>query len=493
MRSINATIIGLCSLCIAGCSVGPEYRAPELVTELPQRWQTPLPHNGEALALARWWQQFDDPVLTTLIESAQTNNPTVFGAIASVQEARAALRAAGAGYSPAFTLNGSAMRTGGVVTGGTASTIGETPVATKTATLDAFWELDLFGKTHRNVQSKSARLQASEWKWHDARVSLAAEVAMVYTNVRQCEQMLDLFTGDLTSRRETNRLTGLKLNAGFMAPADAARSEASVAESESTLENQKGTCQRYQNQLVALTGLSYPNVIEYLAKNPARIPLPGSASISALPAELITQRPDVAASERALAAVSAEIGAAIADRLPALTLNGSIGFNATTAGAFSDSTKTWSFGPSLSLPIFDAGRRRAEVDAARARYDGALSNYKQTVIIAVREVEDALVRVDTAARRLHSADTAAHRYADYFLAIDQKYRHGGASLLELEEARRTTLVNQETLLAVQLEMSQSWIALYKAAGGGWQELNTAANTYALPNQPDQIHQQGSVQ
>lgn len=489
MLSANAKGLGFCLLLLGGCAVGPDYQAPELVKELPQAWHAPLPHGGESDALAQWWRQFDDPLLTTLIESAEANNPTVAGAVASVEEARAAVRGARAGYWPALTAKGSVIRSSGSTssTGADAATISTAPIENESATLDAAWEIDLFGKTRRGVQGKKARLQASEWSWHDARVSLAAEVAIAYTNGRQCEQLVKLYSTDLDSRRETGRLTALKLNAGFTAPADVARTEASVAESESTLENQKGLCKRYQNQLVALTGLSYESLTERLVENPAKIPLPPVMTVTTVPAQLISQRPDVASSERSLAATSAEIGVAVADRLPALTLTGSIGANTTRIADFTDSSKTWSFGPALSLPIFDAGRRSAAVDAARARYDQALSQYRQAVISAVQEVEDALVRVDTSARRLNAAEIAARRYADYFYSIDQKYRHGAASVLELEEARRVTLTNQQTLVSVQLEMSQSWIALYKAAGGGWQASNdqTSAPEAAKPETTNQ--------
>ncbi|HSH98029.1 MAG: efflux transporter outer membrane subunit [Methylophilaceae bacterium] len=466
------------SFSLTACMVGPNYQkpAPEQVG-IADQWHAKLPHGGELKNLAQWWQQFNDPAMTSLIEQAEKNNPSIAKAVGSVREARANLRIQKANQLP--TLDGSAGVTraksgtsfGGNTTGITTSA-GNNEQTTQTASLDASWEIDLFGKIRRGVEASRANLASSEFNWNDARVSLAAEVANAYINLRQCETLVNVYETELGSNLETDRLTNLKLKAGFVPPSDQMQTEAAIAESETKLETQKSNCAQYVNQLVALTSLPYAEVEQQLATKVAQIPMPPAKGVPAIPAITISQRPDVAATERSLNAASANIGVAIAKRLPSISLTGAIGVTSIS----SQSYNTWSFGPSLSLPIFDGGSGAANVEAARAKYDQALATYRSQVLTAVQEVENALVRVDSITRREVSAEKAEERYSRYFASIQQKYQLGAASLLELEQVRRTLLSSREQLAAAKLERSAAWVALYKAAGGGWQPVKNVAET-----------------
>ena len=326
-------------------------------------------------------------------------------------------------------------------------------ITTLAAQADASWEIDLFGGKRRSLEGADARLTASEADWHDARVSLAAEVANTYLQQRECEALVDIGAATLASRQETLQLTERKFRAGFVAPADYAQAQATVGDAVNALEGQRAQCAQGIDKLVMLTGMDHDALNSLLAKASAQIPAPPDAGVPEVPAQVLSQRPDVSSAERALAGASADIGVAVASRLPSITLAGSIGINSFRLGGQSLTSKSWSFGPSVSLPIFDGGTGAARVETARARYDQALASYRGKVRQAVQEVEDALVRLD----------------AKVLEASNARYRLGAGSLLQLEDVRRTALQASQSLAAVKLERAQAWVALYKAVGGGWRD------------------------
>ena len=480
---------------VAGCAVGPDYSPPQLSgTEAPRGWHATLPHHGSRLALARWWEQFQDPVLAQLVEQADASSPTVAQAVGRVREARAVVSSSQAALLPQSKGSGSATRQGGfggsqfgtgAGFGGLSSgaalgpALGLGTITTLAAQADASWEIDLFGGKRRSLEGADARLAASEADWHDARVSLAAEVASTYLQQRQCEALVGIDAATLASRQETLQLTERKFRAGFAAPADDAQAQASVADAINVLEGQRAQCAQGIDKLVTLTGFDHDALNGLLAKANAQIPAPPDAGVPDVPARVLSQRPDVASAERAVAGASADIGVAVASRLPSITLAGSIGINAFRFSGQSATTKSWSFGPSVSLPIFDGGAGAARVETARARYDQALASYRAKVRQAVQEVEDALVRLDAADRRLDAATKADAQYAKVLDAASARYRLGAGSLLQLEDVRRTALQASQSLAAVRLERAQAWVALYKAVGGGWREDAAGAN-----GQPD---------
>ncbi|WP_439893468.1 efflux transporter outer membrane subunit (plasmid) [Ralstonia sp. 25C] len=493
-RSMLPLAASLLAMLLAGCAVGPDYKAPQLSgTEAPAGWHATLPHHGSRMALARWWEQFHDPVLTQLVEQADATSPTIAQAVGRVREARATVSSSQSGLFPQLKGSGSATRqggfggsqlgagAGGLGAGAINPTLGLGTITTLAAQADASWEIDLFGGKRRNLEGADARLTASEADWHDARVSLAAEVANTYLQQRQCEALVNIDATTLASRQETLQLTERKFRAGFIAPADYAQAQATVADAANVLEGQRAQCAQGIDRLVTLTGLNHDTLNGLLAKANAQIPAPPDAGVPDVPAQVLSQRPDVASAERVVAGASADIGVALASRLPSLTLAGSIGINSYRLGGQSLTSKSWSFGPAVSLPIFDGGAGAARVETARARYDQALAGYRTKVRQAVQEVEDALVRLDAADRRVDAASTADAQYAKVLDAASARYRLGAGSLLQLEDVRRTALQASQSLAAVRLERAQAWVALYKAAGGGWRD-DAAADTSAQPQQ-----------
>ena len=458
LRTI-ATLTALSAL-LAACAVGPDYRYPEPPSA--QQWQAPLPHGGDTAMLANWWSQFDDPLVAELIAAAERDNPGLDQALARIAQSRAGVATARSALFPTLAANAIGQRSGGE--------LGPLLTPTQTlgkASLDAAWEIDLFGANRRSREAAQARFEGAQAKWHDARVSLAAEVAQNYVGLRACEWLVKSGEEDLASRRESERLTQLRVGAGFDAPADGALSMASAAEAEARLNAQQAECDISVKALVELTDLAETELRSRLADRTGILPTPAMFSILQLPAQTLAQRPDIAAAERELAAASAEIGVAEAARYPSLTLLGSVGFQSLRSGGVTLDGSLWSFGPSLNLPIFNAGRLAANADAAQARYDEARASYTGRVRQAVREVEQALVRLNSASTRVGTAQRAADGYNKVFAAANDRLRVGSGSLLELEDARRIAVASRTQLLNVQRERIAAWISLYRAAGGGW--------------------------
>ena len=410
--------------------------------------------------MEQWWRQFDDPVLNQLIEQAEAGSPSLGRAWANIEKARATLATVDASGLPSLSGSGSLVRARQQQ-----YTPEPTTASVRSIGADASWEIDLFGKVRRNAEAAQARIHARIDDWHDARVSLAAQVADTYVQLRACGLLAQAYERELTSTMETERATGVAVRAGFNPPSDAALARASVASARSTLISQRGQCELLVKSLVDLTGSEEVALRQLLAQGAERVPQPQAIEVRSIPAEVLRQRPDLASLERELAATSAEIGAARADLYPSLSLSGSISLSAVSG---TSPVTTWSFGPALSVPLFDGGRRRAAVNSAQASYASALASWRQGVRTVVKEVEQALVNLDSTAQRTDDAQHAAEEYRRYFDSIESNWLAGNDSLLTLEEARRSALSAEISLLTLQQNRVQYWIALYKALGGGWQ-------------------------
>ena len=446
----------LCGL--AGCAV---QRPPAMaVAETPPQWYAPLPHGGSGGGLTAWWQQLGDPVLAQLVAAAQTASPTMSAARARIEEARASRTITRAGLLPSADATGSIRR---------GNTQPPLPLATiAQAGVQASWEIDLFGANSDTARAAQARLEGAQAGWHQARIAVAAETATSYVALRACEEQVKVAQGDAGSRAETARLAQLSTRAGFTAPADAALARASAADAARRATQQRAQCDVAMKGLVALTATPEARLRELLASPWAQPSDSALPPVPSLPAALLVQRPDVYGAEREVAAASADVGSTQAQRYPRLSLAGSIAAGAIRMGGVDTSLPTWSIGPlSLSLPLFDGGRRAANVEAARARYEDAVVQYTGQVRQAVREVEEALVQLDSARARRADAQAAFEGYAASLRATEARYRSGLGSLLELEESRRTALAAQTALISLQQERLAAWVTLYRSVGGGW--------------------------
>ena len=446
-----------CALLSSCAAVGPNYQAPaaEQLT-VPPQWQATLPHAGSTDKLVAWWAQLQDATLSHLLESAQANSPSLQQAAANIASARANIITSRASGQPSVSGSASATR-GNTALGGDAAQ------STVTGGLDASWEIDLFGSVRRSAESADALLQARQADWHDARVSLAAEVATDYVTYRACQLTLQALLSSAVSYQTTARLTRLGVQAGLNAPSDGDLADASAASASASVMSQEAACEVTLKSLVDLTGLDEPALRQQLDAQAPQLPPANSLTVETLPVDLLSQRPDVVSSERALASASAKIGVAQADLYPSLSLTGSLSRSRTdSVGATS-----WSFGPSVSLPLFNGGAKRAAVDAARASYEQALASYRQSVRTAVKEVEQNMVQQASAEHRTADVRRSAEGYRRYANAVEINWRQGGDSLLNLEDARRNAISAEENLITVQRDQLLYGIALYKAVGGGW--------------------------
>lgn len=456
-RSPGLRALAACLLA-SGCTSTAHVQAP--VARIADAWHAPLPHGGRTSDLVSWWATFKDPSLTALIGYAEAESPSLESAAADIDKARATLASAQASLLPSLDGSASLSRSG---TGGdqanrvTAST-------TRSGGLDASWELDLFGKVRQQRDAARARVGEQIANWHDARVSLAAEVADYYIQYRACRQIENAYAIELASQKETIRATETAATSGLTSSADLALARASAASSSSTLTAQHAECEVLVKSLAQVTGGDEPRVRQSLATGRSALPRPKSFALQAVPADALRQRPDINALEAEVAASLADLGAAKADLYPSFSLSGSLTVN---SSSLTGASVPWSFGPALSVPLFDGGSRRAAVRSAQADYDVAVAEYKSGVLDAVSEIETALVRVDSTRRQIGDAAIAARNYRSYFNSIDANWKAGGASLLDREDARRSAQSAEISLIETQRDAIRYWIQLYKTLGGGW--------------------------
>jgi NodT family efflux transporter outer membrane factor (OMF) lipoprotein len=458
--SAAATFVAL-----GACSGGPSVR-PSVPIDSPAQWQAPLPHSGQLSELTAWWRQFNDPLLVQLIDRAQTVSPTVASAASRIEQARATRVLAGAALLPTLDASASAARRRQDL----ASDFGNAG----TAGLQAAWEIDLFGAGRAGRDAAQARFDGAQVAWHEARVSVAAEVATSYTGLRACEAQAEQARLDSVSRADTARLTGLSMKAGFEAPATAALARASAAQGNSQLTQRRAQCDSLVKELVALTAVAEPALRGQLEDGRARVPQPAPIAMASVPAQVLAQRPDVLNAELALVAAGADVSQAQAQRYPRIGLNGSIGAVRFESPLGTQSGTVWSVGPlTVSLPLFDGGARRANAAAAQARYDEAAALYRARLRTAVREVEDALIALQSTADRNADAVVATEGFEASFRATEARFKGGLGSLFDLEDARRSALSAQIALIDLQRERSAAWVSLYRALGGGWSNPDTA--------------------
>ena len=453
----------------------------------PNSWIEPLPstqpHDGKLSGLKNWWQQFNDPTLLQLIETAQKISPDIESAKARVIAAQTSLTIADAQLLPAVTVEASASRS----KSGQVSTRGISFPASNSASIsaNASWELDVGGKNKAEQNEESAKLAGTNALWHEARVIVAAQTANQYINYRLCENLSNVAKQNADSSNETARLSDLTAKAGFLAPASASQSLAQASEAANQLKKQALQCTLIIKSLVALTAIPEADLKELLAKNTGVMPMPVGIEVSEIPAKLLAQRPDVLNAERNVDASSFEITLNEAQRYPRLSLAGNIGlvYDSYSRKLQPDKRHTtldglaWSIGPiEVSLPIFDAGVRAANLSAAKAQYEAAKSTYESVARNAVREVEEAMATLNSAVLRLDDVNKATDGFDISLAATQSRYKANLANLFELEEARRASFLAHSNVYILKNEQALAWVSLYRAMGGGW---TVAINTPIL--------------
>lgn len=463
---MGPTAIVLVAATLTGCAVhGPK---PAPLPAPPAAWSAPVPHGGQPQQLRDWWQRFDDPQLLALIDAAQQASPTVAAAAARIAQAQAVILQTDGARWPTAEVQSSVAR-------GVQTTVPGLPVGTLAqARLQASWEMDLFGRLAANREAAKARQVGAEAAWHEARVSVAADTANQYFAWQHCHQQLALAQQDLASRERSAQLTRQLAQSGLASPLTATQTDNQVLDGQSRVTSQAAQCQVALQALVALTGLPAPGIERNRSHALDGIHKLAPFSIANVPAQALNQRPDLVAAERELAAASADVAVAKADRYPRLTLSGNVGaMNMRLTNGTALDVRTWSVGPvALTLPILDGNRGKANQLVAEANYELAANQYRAKARQAVREVEDALTQLESTRQRLAHAQQLAQRSAQAERATDALVQAGLGSRRDAEDATRSTVAANSQLLAIQQEWLTAWINLYRAVGGGW-ELQTS--------------------
>ncbi len=471
-RTPAALTIALAALCLAGCMVGPDYRRPAVDT--PPGWvgsvPPPVPPAVDpALAsLARWWALFDDPALVALVERSVQSNLDVKVAEARVRQARAAVQGAASFLWPTIGSSGSAQRSR---TPGFQGNRGNITVLYQ-AGFDASWELDIFGGVRRNIEAAQADLAAADEARQDVLVTLTGEVAQTYIDLRSFQQRIAIARQNLEIQTRSARITRQRFQAGFVSGLDVANAEAQAATTAAAIPLLESAAQQSIYRLSILLGLNPADLLPELS-SPRPIPLQPPVVPLGVPSELLQRRPDIRQAEAQLHAATARIGVVTAELFPRFTIGGSAGVTSSDLGSIGPANRFWSIGPTVSWNVFDAGRTRAAIEQQEAIGDETLLVYRQAVLNALQEVENALV---ASTKEQEHRDELVKAVASNRKALDlsmRLYTQGQTDFLNVIDAQRALTLTEDALATSTGTVLTDLVALYKALGGGWEELPEA--------------------
>lgn len=450
-------------LAVAGCTVGPDYHAPE--PEMPAQWQERSSGVAETPAdLAHWWTLLGDPMLDELIREAVGGNLTLREAVARVDESRARYQVARASLFPFLDANASATRNKVSQNG---PFFGGDEYSDFTVGVAASWEIDVFGRVRRSVESATAREEATEEDRRDVLIVLTADVAQSYVALRTLQQRLAVARANLASQEEIFRLTETRFELGLSSGLDVAQASQVLASTRTIIPPLELAFTEEINRLSVLLGQQPGSLRDRFAAS-APIPHPPDPIAVGLPVNLLRQRPDIRRAERDLAAATARIGVAVGDLYPRFTLLGNIGLDATKVeNLFEGNSRTFGVGPQMVWNLFDTGRLRAVVHAEEAVTAQALARYELQLLVALQEVENALAAYGrTREERGAVADAVAASSTALELAT-LLYKDGVVDFQNVLDAQRTLLDFEERLAVTDGNVVRSVVRLYLALGGGW--------------------------
>ncbi len=449
----------LFGLTLAACAVGPKYRArtPEQMS-VPAAWHAALPEGARSGDLSEWWTTLGDPVLTGLVDEAVRNSPTMEQARARLREARAQRKVAAAALYPTVSARGSAN---------TSKTGDEAASTMYQAGFDASWEPDVFGANRRSLQASTAELEATAANLHDAQVSLAAEVATNYIQVRSLQGRIANAAANLALQVESREIAGWRYQAGLVSGLDFDQARSAEAQTQAQIPALETSLAAARNRIAVLLGKAPGSADERLAAA-APIPAVPSSIIVGIPADVLRQRPDVRAAERALAAQTARLGAAVAAQFPSFSLSGSLGIEGLTLAALTGGAPLIrSLAASIAETLFAGGRIRQQIKVQTAVQEETLAAYESAVLTALEDVENALVSLARNRERyehLKTADEAARGAADY---ARQRYQAGLVDYTSVVSTQQTLITVSDSLRTCEADVTTSLVQLYKALGGGW--------------------------
>ncbi|WP_028237873.1 efflux transporter outer membrane subunit [Stutzerimonas azotifigens] len=457
---MKPVVPALLALAVSACAVGPDYRAPQ--TEPARLTQ------AAAVALDRtrfeqaWWRQFDDPTLERLVGTALQDNHELRIAFARLRAARALRDDLANDRFPVVGSRASAEIGKGPQPGLTERRVNSERYDLG---LDMAWELDLFGRIQREIESSEARIEEASALLDDVQVSLIAELVDAYGLLRGAQLRERIARADLENQRESRALTLELRDAGIGSDLDLMRADARLAATEATLPLLEAEQVRARNRIATLLGQRPEGLSVDLS--PQALPAIAKALSVGDPADLLRRRPDVRAAERQLAAATAEVGVATADLFPRVSLAGFLGFTAGRGSQIgSSASRAWGVAPTLFWPAFDLGSVRARLRQSEAGADAALAGYEQQVLIALEETENAFSDYAKTQQRLQALirQSEASRAAAEQASI--RYREGSVDYLVLLDAERERLAAEDAQAQAEVALYRGIVAIYKALGGG---------------------------
>lgn len=454
-------------LLLGGCTtVGPNYQQPEL--PLPNKWNGAATvssiYSSQSQNLSEWWQKLNDPVLSGLVEECLRQSPDLHNAQAKLREARARRDLAGSNRFPTVTasVSGSRSRSSAAVGPGTTSNL-------FAAGFDASWEPDIFGGLSRAVEAAQADLEASQASLHDTQVTLAAEVAINYIELRSFQNRLGIAENNLANQSEILQITDWREQAGLATSLDVEQAKANAEQTRASIPSLNTSITEAKNRLAILLGKP-PAALHQQLSVPVPLPAISEQIAIGIPADTLRQRPDIRAAERKLAAETARIGQQTADLYPSFSLNGSFGWKALTLGALGGAgTVASSIAGSITQSVFDAGRIRNKIKIQSAVQEQALVSYEKTVLSALEDVENALASHANSQERQAALRQAVEASRNAELLARQRYESGLIDFQKVLDTQRTRLSAEDSLAVTEAEEITSLVTLYKALGGGWHD------------------------
>ncbi|MDD2768796.1 MAG: efflux transporter outer membrane subunit [Methylococcus sp.] len=498
--------LGLIVTLLAGCAglfpeVGPDYQKPALTP--PSHWSDDTAASPNALVagarISHWWRQLGDSQLDKLIDAALVGNLDLHLAEARLRQARFSREQAEANLYPTLKATGDITQreiggwgTGnqssrtdigaGIGSGGIGSSVQGTEYNTG---FDASWEVDIFGGIRRGIEAATADQDATEARLNNTRVSLAAEVARNYVEVRSYQRRLTIARDNLATQSDTLQITEWRYQAGLTTEIDVEQARTNREQTRAGIPDLEVGQRKAENRLAVLLGRNPGDLHHQLAEPRDLPPLPATLA-TGIPSDVLRQRPDVIAAERTLAAETARVGQKLAKRFPSLNLSASLNWYTFASSGITAAIQT--VGASLATTIFDAGRLRTAVDIQSAVQEQALISYRNSMLTALEEVENALKSYAAGHERVDARRIAAGAAQNAAQLSRQRYEAGVADFEDVLITERTRLTAEDNLALAEAELRTSLISLYKALGGGWEETagtsvssNIAHTTHRTPS------------
>jgi NodT family efflux transporter outer membrane factor (OMF) lipoprotein len=451
------------SLALSGCAIGPDYQRPQLDAPAQfkqlQGWTQAVP--SDALERGEWWQLYEDSELNALVERLNVSNQNLAASEAQYRQARALVRGVRAAFYPNLSSSAGVTRGAQGVSGNGESSVSKT----YDLGLNAAWELDIWGKLRRSLESSKAGYEASAAELAALKLSLQSELVQNYLQLRVMDEQKRLLDATVSAYERSLKLTENQFNAGIVPKSDVSQALTQLRSTQAQAVDLQWQRAQLEHGIAVLVGVP-PSELSIAARQNVpdlpQIPV-------ALPSQLLERRPDIAAAERRVIAANAEIGVAKAAWYPDLSISASGGYRGSSFADWIElPNRVWSLGPQLALTLFDGGARSAELERTEAAYDQTVAQYRQSVLDGFREVENYLVQLRVLEQEAQIQGEALEASRESLRLIENQYRAGTVDFNSVVNVQATSLSNERSTLSLLGSRLTASVQLIAALGGGWE-------------------------